>query len=87
MLFSVIMGDSDVAGALTRRRRATFAARRGATLLPMNGRSAAGCQGSGTADASGDDVHGKRDRSLEPARSKSKSVKQKRRNDISDRLR
>lgn len=80
------MGDSDVAGTLTRRRRATFAAGRGASLLPVNGRSAAVCQGSVTADGSRENGHGKRDRSLETARSKTKSVKQKGRNDISDRL-
>uniref|UniRef100_A0A8D0CMB3 O-acyltransferase n=1 Tax=Sander lucioperca TaxID=283035 RepID=A0A8D0CMB3_SANLU len=36
-----IMGDSGATGALTRRRRATLAAGKGADLLPMNGRSAA----------------------------------------------
>ncbi|XP_076592313.1 diacylglycerol O-acyltransferase 1b [Chaetodon auriga] len=80
------MGDSDVAGTLTRRRRATFAAGRGGSLLPVNGRSAAGCQGSVTADGSKENGHGKRDHSLETARSKTKSVKQKSRNDLSDRL-
>uniref|UniRef100_A0A3Q3GKM8 O-acyltransferase n=1 Tax=Labrus bergylta TaxID=56723 RepID=A0A3Q3GKM8_9LABR len=40
------MGDSDVARASTRRRRATFAAVRSASLLPANGKSAAGYQSS-----------------------------------------
>uniref|UniRef100_A0A8C4EFK3 O-acyltransferase n=1 Tax=Dicentrarchus labrax TaxID=13489 RepID=A0A8C4EFK3_DICLA len=80
------MGDSDAAGALTRRRRATLAAGRSASLLPMNGRSAAVCQDSVTAEVSRDDGQGKRDRSLETVRSKSKSEKKKCRNDISDRL-
>ncbi|XP_038567493.1 diacylglycerol O-acyltransferase 1b [Micropterus salmoides] len=74
------MGDSDVAGALTRRRRATFAAGRGASLLPMNGRSAAVRQSSVTADISTVSGQGQRDGSL------SKSDKKKRKNDISDGL-
>uniref|UniRef100_A0A3B4XU11 O-acyltransferase n=1 Tax=Seriola lalandi dorsalis TaxID=1841481 RepID=A0A3B4XU11_SERLL len=48
------MGDSDAVGAFTRRRRATFAAGRVASLQPMNGRSAAVCQSSATADTSTD---------------------------------
>lgn len=83
------MGDSDaVGGALTRRRRATLAAGRAASLLPMNGRSAAVCESSVTADTNRDQGgQGRRDRSLETVRSKSKSEKKKRRNDFSDRLR
>lgn len=83
---SVIMGDSEATGTLTRRRRATFAARRGVSLLPMNGRSAAGCHSSVTADINGDNSQGKQELSLETARSKSKSEKKKRRNDLTDRL-
>ncbi|XP_045901716.1 diacylglycerol O-acyltransferase 1b [Micropterus dolomieu] len=74
------MGDSDVAGALTRRRRATFAAGRGASLQPMNGRSAAVRQSSVTADISRVNGQRQRDGSL------SKSDKKKRKNDISDGL-
>uniref|UniRef100_A0A3B4TWA0 O-acyltransferase n=1 Tax=Seriola dumerili TaxID=41447 RepID=A0A3B4TWA0_SERDU len=48
------MGDSDAVGAFTRRRRATFAAGRVASLQPMNGRSAAVCQSSAIADISTD---------------------------------
>lgn len=82
------MGESDArTGAFTRRRRATSAAGRGASLLPMNGRSAAGCESSVAADGSRGDGQGKRDRSLETVRSKSKSDKKKRRDDIGDRLR
>ncbi|XP_030250895.1 diacylglycerol O-acyltransferase 1b isoform X2 [Sparus aurata] len=81
------MGESDArTGAFTRRRRATSAAGRGASLLPMNGRSAAGCESSVAADGSRGDGQGKRDRSLETVRSKSKSDKKKRRDDIGDRL-
>lgn len=80
------MGESDATGALSLRRRATFTAGKGASLLPMNGRSTAACQSSVTADVSRDNGQGKRDRSLETVRSKSKSEKKKRRNDISERL-
>ncbi|XP_035528866.1 diacylglycerol O-acyltransferase 1b [Morone saxatilis] len=80
------MGDSDAARALTRRRRATLAAGRSASLLPMDGRSAAVCQNSVAAEFSRDGGQGKRERSLETVRSKSKSEKKKRRNEISDRL-
>lgn len=82
-----MMGDSDTAGAFTRRRRATLAAGRGASLQPMNGRSAAVCESSVTADINRDNGQRKRDRSLETARSKGKSDKKKRRNDLSERLR
>lgn len=83
------MGDSDaVGGALTRRRRATLMAGKCTSLLPMNGRSAAAvCESSVTADGSRDNGQGKRDRSLETVRSKSKSEKKKRRSDFSDTLR
>lgn len=80
------MGDSDTRGALALRRRATFTAGKSASLLPMNGKSAAACESSVTADSSGDHGREKRDRSLETTRSKSKSEKQKRRSDTSDRL-
>ncbi|GAA6227070.1 diacylglycerol O-acyltransferase 1-like [Lates japonicus] len=82
------MGDSDTVGSVvTRRRRATLAAGRGASLQPMNGRSAAVCQSSVTADISANNgLEKKRDRSLETVRSKSKTEKKKRRGDISERL-
>uniref|UniRef100_A0A3B4Y229 O-acyltransferase n=1 Tax=Seriola lalandi dorsalis TaxID=1841481 RepID=A0A3B4Y229_SERLL len=81
------MGDSDAVGAFTRRRRATFAAGRVASLQPMNGRSAAVCQSSATADTSTDiGSEKKREHSLERALFKSKNEKKKRRNDIGDRL-
>ncbi|XP_068995539.1 diacylglycerol O-acyltransferase 1b [Embiotoca jacksoni] len=80
------MSDWNPVGAQTRRRRATFAAGKGASLQPMNGRSAAECQSSVTADfSSADNVHRKRDHSLETIRSGKKSDK-KRRNDMGDRL-
>lgn len=81
------MGDSGTTGAFTRRRRATMAAGKGASLLPMDGKSGAACQNSVTADISTDSRHGKRDRSLDIARSTGKSEKKKRRNDLSDRMR
>ncbi|XP_022621383.1 diacylglycerol O-acyltransferase 1-like [Seriola dumerili] len=81
------MGDSDAVGAFTRRRRATFAAGRVASLQPMNGRSAAVCQSSAIADISTDNgSEKKREHSLERALFKSKNEKKKRRNDIGDRL-
>ncbi|KAK1895958.1 Diacylglycerol O-acyltransferase 1 [Dissostichus eleginoides] len=76
------MGDSDA----TLRRRATFAAGLGASMQPMNGKSAAASQSSVTADFGRDNGLGKRDRMVETARSKSKSEKHKRRNDISERM-
>lgn len=81
------MGDSGATGAFTRRRRATVAAGRGASLLPVDGKSGAACQSSVTANSSSDYGQRRRDRSLETARSKSKSEKKKRGNDLSDRLR
>ena len=82
------MGDSDANGNFALRRRATFAAGRGASLSPLNGRSAAGSQRAVTADMSGGNGEGgKRDLSLETIGSKAKSEKKKRRNDISERLR
>lgn len=82
------MGESDArTGAFTRRRRATYAAGRGASLLAMNGRSAAGCESSVAANGSRGAGQEKRDRSLETVRSKPKSEKKKHRNDIGDRLR
>uniref|UniRef100_A0A8C2WVU8 O-acyltransferase n=1 Tax=Cyclopterus lumpus TaxID=8103 RepID=A0A8C2WVU8_CYCLU len=76
------MGDSDTKGALAPRRRVTSAAGKSASMLPVNGKSAAACESSVTADYG----HGKRDRSLETVRAKSKSEKQKRRSYTSDRL-
>lgn len=79
------MGDSGATGALTRRRRATLAAGKGADLLPMNGRSAAVRQSSVTTDITRDNGQAKRNRSLETVQSKSKT--EKRKNDIRERLR
>uniref|UniRef100_A0A8D0CMB1 O-acyltransferase n=1 Tax=Sander lucioperca TaxID=283035 RepID=A0A8D0CMB1_SANLU len=78
------MGDSGATGALTRRRRATLAAGKGADLLPMNGRSAAVRQSSVTTDITRDNGQAKRNRSLETVQSKSKT--EKRKNDIRERL-
>nr|XP_046254932.1 diacylglycerol O-acyltransferase 1b [Scatophagus argus] len=80
------MGDSEATGTLTRRRKANLTTSKSASVLPMNGRSAAACQSSVTADISRDNGPGKRDHSLETARSKSKSENKKRRNDLSDSL-
>ncbi|KAF1387877.1 hypothetical protein PFLUV_G00084470 [Perca fluviatilis] len=80
------MGDSGATGALTRRRRATLAAGKGADLLPMNGRSAAVRQSSVTTDITRDNGQEKRNRSLETVRFKSKTEKEKRKNDIRERL-
>ncbi|KAM3614120.1 uncharacterized protein V6R79_010444 [Siganus canaliculatus] len=77
------MGDSE---AVTRRRRATLSAGRSASVMAMNGSSAAVCQSPVTAGSCSDHGHGKRERSLETVRSKSKSEKKKRRNDFSERL-
>ena len=82
-----MMGDSDAAGASTRRRRATSAAGRGASLQPMNGRSAAVCESSVTADINRDNGLKKRDHSLETVRSQTKREKKKRRNDLGEGLR
>lgn len=74
------MGDSGVTEASTRRRRATLAAGRSASLLTVNDKSGAVCQSSLTAA-------GRENRSLETACFKSKkSEKKKRRDGISDRL-
>ncbi|CAK6960619.1 diacylglycerol O-acyltransferase 1b [Scomber scombrus] len=82
-----MMGESDAAGASTRRRRATLAAAgRGVSLQPVTGSSAAACQSAVTADIKGDDGQRKRDHSLETVRSKSKKEKKKPRGDISERL-
>nr|XP_020504148.1 diacylglycerol O-acyltransferase 1-like [Labrus bergylta] len=80
------MGDSDVARASTRRRRATFAAVRSASLLPANGKSAAGYQSSLPAGISSFNGHGKPDCAPETVGSVSKSEKRKRRSDTGDRL-
>ncbi|XP_015257560.1 PREDICTED: diacylglycerol O-acyltransferase 1-like [Cyprinodon variegatus] len=74
------MSDLNVNGGLSRRRRATLAAGRAATLQPVNGAFAAGTAGSVTADCS--DGQRIRDGSLE----RPKSDKRKRRGDIGDRL-
>lgn len=85
-----MMGDVDAAGAYTRRRRATFAAGKGASLQPMNGKAAAAVAavdlGPLTADRKSYDGHGKRDHSLETSRERSKSDKKKRNNDIGERM-
>lgn len=81
------MGDCKPAEGLTRRRRATLAGARAATLQSMNGRSEAGFQSSVTADISLDSWHKKRDYSLETSRTKSKNDQTKRRSDVSDMLR
>ncbi|XP_071772902.1 diacylglycerol O-acyltransferase 1b [Centroberyx gerrardi] len=74
------MGDSDAVRPVTsRRRRATISAGRGASLQPMNGRSAAASHGAVTADDSKPD-------GWEPAQSKAKNEKKKRRNDPGYRL-
>lgn len=84
---SVMTGDWDAAGALTRRRRATLTSTRSASLLHVNGGSSAVCQSPLTADVSRDTGKEKHDRALETTQSKSKNEKKKRRNDLSDRLR
>ncbi|XP_034553969.1 diacylglycerol O-acyltransferase 1b [Notolabrus celidotus] len=80
------MGDSDAAKACTRKRRATFAAGRSASVLPVNGKSAAEYQSSLNADISSYNGEGKPDCSLETIGSKSKREAKKRRSDIGDRL-
>ncbi|CAJ1062162.1 diacylglycerol O-acyltransferase 1b [Xyrichtys novacula] len=80
------MGDSDAIRASTRRRRANFAAGRSASVLPVNGKSAAEYQGSLTADISSYNGPGELASSLESVGPKSKSDKKKRRNDISERM-
>lgn len=73
------MADSGATG-VSRRRRATFAAGRGGSLLPMNGASAAGCGSADTAEHSADApelTH----RSPETAAAKGKSEKHKRKSD------
>ncbi|XP_068179541.1 diacylglycerol O-acyltransferase 1-like [Antennarius striatus] len=79
------MGDADIIGTFSRKRRATFAAARASSSLPLTVKSAAACQSSVTADITGDDGQGRRDRSLETVFN-AKTEKRKRRNDISDRL-
>jgi len=84
---SVLMGDSDTKGASAPRRRATFTVGKSASLLPVNGKSAAACESTGTAGGSVNHGRGKRDRSLETGRTKSKSETHKRMSDTSDRIR
>lgn len=78
------MGDSTATEAFTRRRRA---ARRSASLLPVDGKSAAVCQSSVTANISCNNGEGKRDRSLETVWKLKNERKKKRRGDVSDKLR
>lgn len=73
------MADQGAAG-VTRRRRATFAAGRGGSLLPMNGGSEAACPSSQTAELSGDTPE-HRHGSAETARAKGNSDKHRRRSD------
>lgn len=74
------MGDSGANGALSRRRRATLAERRTASLLAVDTLyAAAGSTGSGGGRGK------QRDRSLETAGPKNE--KQRGRNDLGDRLR
>nr|XP_057940740.1 diacylglycerol O-acyltransferase 1b [Doryrhamphus excisus] len=82
------MGDTDTTGALSRRRRATFAAARGgASMQPANGKHTAAFHRSMTAaDGRGVGEQRKADPSLEKTRSKTKNDKNKRNNDINDRL-
>lgn len=74
------MGDSGANGALTRRRRATLAERRTASLLAVDTLSAA-AGNTGSRGGQGK----QRDRSLETGRPKNE--KQRGRNDLGDRLR
>ncbi|KAM9852707.1 diacylglycerol O-acyltransferase 1-like [Aulostomus maculatus] len=83
------MGDSDAGGAFTaRRRRATFAAGRGASLQPVNGRSTAAWQSSVTADVKKENGQGKLmfDQPLEKVGAKAKRERRKGSSDLSDRL-
>ncbi|XP_032375002.1 diacylglycerol O-acyltransferase 1b [Etheostoma spectabile] len=80
------MGESGATVALTRRRRATLAAVKGADLLPVNGRSAAARQGSVSTGTTRDNDQSKQNRSLETIRFKSKTEKEKRKNDLQARL-
>ncbi|XP_033837240.1 diacylglycerol O-acyltransferase 1b [Periophthalmus magnuspinnatus] len=80
------MADPGAAGA-TLRRRATFAAQRGGSLLPMNGSSVATCLSENSPgqrpDSPGQraDSPGQKHGAPEAARAKGKSGKHKRRND------
>ncbi|KAK5606943.1 Diacylglycerol O-acyltransferase 1 [Crenichthys baileyi] len=78
------MSDLNTNGALTRRRRATLAAGRVATVQPVNGASAAGTANLVTADFSLHDGKRIQDRSLE--RPAAKSEKKKHKSEICDRL-
>ena len=79
------MGDSDAVGPpLSRRRRATFAAGRGKSVQPVNGRSAAACQSPvtvGAAGAGGASMVGS------GGSPEAKTEKTRRKNDMSERLR
>lgn len=79
------MGDSGATGAQTRRRRGTLGMGRTASMVTLNGKSAAACQSSLTANTGSVGGQGQRDRSLEAALTKSE--KKRRGNDLSDRLR
>lgn len=78
------MGDSTATEAFTRRRRAPG---RGASLLPVDGKSAAVCQSLVTANISCNNGEGKRDHSLETVWKLKNEKKKKRRGDLSDKLR
>lgn len=80
------MSDSNTTGTHTRRRRATFAAGKGASLQPGNGGSAAASPSPDTADITKGNGAGKPVLLPEKVQSSAKKEKQKRRNDISERL-
>ncbi|XP_061771711.1 diacylglycerol O-acyltransferase 1-like isoform X2 [Nerophis ophidion] len=82
------MGDMDTTGAFIRKKRATFAAGRGgASLRPMNGKNTAAFYRSvAAADSKAGGERREADPLLEAARSKTKSDKKKRSNDINDRF-
>uniref|UniRef100_A0A8C5EI49 O-acyltransferase n=1 Tax=Gouania willdenowi TaxID=441366 RepID=A0A8C5EI49_GOUWI len=81
------MGDWNTAGAqITRRRRATFAAGKGARLLPLNGSSAAAAHIPVAAEYGASQGRGKREHSLEIIRRTAKIEKKKRRNDFTEQL-
>ncbi|KAM3873340.1 diacylglycerol O-acyltransferase 1-like [Diretmus argenteus] len=80
------MGDSPAVRPVTRRRRATLSAGRGATLPRASGASAAGSHGAVAGNSSGGDGERKPEE-WESAHNKAKSERRKqRRDDTSDRL-
>ncbi|KAM9309266.1 diacylglycerol O-acyltransferase 1-like isoform 2-T2 [Pholidichthys leucotaenia] len=80
------MGDWSTAEAVSRRRRATFAAGRGASLQPPTERSAAACDDLVAANINTNNGLRKRERSLEMIRPETRTEKRKRKNDLSDRM-